>query len=564
MQEASIQPTTPAQTASVQTASLQTASAQTASLQTAPYQQLYLQMPLPCWVYDRRTLAFLDANPAAERLYGYSRAELLAMDIFDIRPPADAERLRAHLAARAAGAPASTLNDSTHRTRAGVDLAVSVQAVDIDWADCPARIVFVTDFTEQRAASTELKLLYECLESADDMIVVTQADADASGDRPIVYVNASLERRTGYPRAALLGRDARLLQGPDTDPAVRKRMCAALARWEPVTVELLNYTCSGEPYWVEMTISPVADENGRYHYWFSVERDISARKRAEQALEASHDELEARVSQRTQELQRTVRDLEFFNRTVAHDLQNPLNGVRGFAEMMLVKHGAAMNDDSRRMLGLVLRSAEQMHHIIQDLLSLGRVQRMQLRPVNVDVGELCGPLIGALQEAQPQRQVQWVLPVGMTVHADLQLLGVVFEHLLGNAWKYSANVPAARIELSGRPCAAGIVLTVADNGSGFDAEAAHALFTPFQRLHAHADFEGTGIGLATVARAVERLQGWAWAESPPGLGARFHVFLPAPVRAGAGAGNGGLSSANSRLSGPQVAPSAALDSLEHP
>jgi len=502
-----------------------------AAEQESSYRQLYLQMPLPCWVYDRRTLAFLDANPAAERLYGYSRAELLALDISDIHPPAEAERLRALLAARAEGEPLSEQSDWIHRTRSGVELSVRVSAADIDWGGREARIVVATDVTQRSAVATEIKLLYECLESADDMIVVTQADANADGDRPIVYVNAAVERRTGYSRAALLGRDPRVLQGPDTSLAERARIRDALAKWQQVTVELLNYTRSGEPYWVEMTISPVADERGWFRYWFSVERDITERKHAEQALALSRDALEARVSERTQELQHTVRDLEFFNRAISHDLQNPLNGVRGFAELLEKKHGPAMNDDGRRMLGLVRRSADHMNHIVQDLLSLGRVASMALRPGSVDLATLCQPIIDALQNAQPQRQVQWVLPAGATAHADLQLLGVVFENLLGNAWKYSANVPAARIEISAQPCAAGQVLTVADNGVGFDAAAAHALFMPFQRLHAQSDFDGTGIGLATVARAVDRLRGWAWAESPPGQGARIHVFLPAPVMA---------------------------------
>jgi signal transduction histidine kinase len=191
-----------------------------------------------------------------------------------------------------------------------------------------------------------------------------------------------------------------------------------------------------------------------------------------------------------------------------------------------------MSDDGRRMLGLIRRSADQMHCIIEDLLSLGRVSRMVLRPGTVDVAALCGPRIDALQSAQPERRVQWVMPEHTPVHADLQLLGVVLEQLLGNAWKYSARAPAARIEVLVRPCAAGQVLTVADNGVGFDAAAAQALFTPFQRLHSQADFEGTGIGLAIVARAVHRLRGWVWADALPGQGARVHVFLPAPGAAG--------------------------------
>ena len=500
-----------------------------AAAQEASYRQLYLHMPLPCWVYDRQTLAFLDVNPAAERVYGYSRDEFLGLGLCDIRSPAEGARLRAVLAARAAGEPASGQGDWIHRTRAGVELAVRIKSANIDWAGHDARIVMVTDVTEQRATATEIKLLYDCLESARDMIMVTQADANEHGDRPIVYANAALERRTGYARAELVGRDARMLQGPGTDPAVRRRLRESLAQWQPVTVELLNYTRGGEPYWVELKMSPVADERGWYRYWFSVERDITDRKRAEQAMVTRNDELEAHVSARTQELQRTVRDLEYFNRAVAHDLQNPLNGVRGFAEILAMKHGPAMTDDGRRMLGLIRRSAEHMHQIIQDLLSLGRVQRMELRPVTIDLAALCRPLIEALQRAQPQRQVQWRLPAGVQVQADLQLLRLVFENLLGNAWKYSARVPAACIEVSARQHATGLVLTVADNGSGFDTAAAHALFTPFQRLHAQADFEGTGIGLATVARAVERLQGWVWAESPQGQGARLHVFLPAPA-----------------------------------
>lgn len=512
--------------------------AHSANAPDSAYRQLYLQMPLPCWVYDKQTRAILDANPVAERLYGYSRAELLALDIGVLGSPAEAERMRALRAAQAVGEPFNEEGEWLHRTRAGVDLAVRVHVADVVWAGREARVVFATDVTQQRAAATETKLLYECLESANDMIVVTQAEADAHGARPIVYVNASVERRTGYARDELLGSDPRLLQGPDTDPATVQRIRDALEQWQPVTVELLNYTRAGEPYWVEMTISPVADESGWYHYWFSVERDVTERKRAEQALAARQDELEARVSARTKDLQHTVRDLEFFNRAVSHDLRNPLDGVRGFVELLAQRHGPAMNDDGRRMLGLIRRSAENMHRIVEDLLSLGRVQHMAPRPVIVAVDEICEPLLVALQKKQPQRQVQWLLPAGVTVRADLQLLGLVFEQLLDNAWKFSARVALARIEVSARPCAGGVVLTVADNGVGFDTAAAHALFKPFQRLLAQSEFEGTGIGLAIVARAVERLQGWAWADSAPGQGARCHVFLPARAAASFDTGAG--------------------------
>lgn len=494
------------------------------------FRTLFLQMPLACWVVDRRSLAILDANPAAERLTGCSRAQLMSAGLGDLQAPALDERARTlpFPGAEATG-PLAAPTEWIHLTRGGAELAVRISTSDIDWGGREARIVVATEVSEPRAVATEIKLLYECLEHAEDMIVVTQADADADGNRPIVYVNAAVERRTGYTRAELLGRDPRLLQGSATDPVARQRIVEALTRWQPLTVELLNYTRSGEPYWVELTISPVADERGWYRYWFSVERDITERKRSTQKLASRQDELEARVSERTRALQHTVRDLEFFNRAVSHDLQNPLNGVRGFAELLEKRHGSTMNDDGRRMLGLIQRSADHMNCIIQDLLSLGRVPRMTLRAGQVDVAALCRPLIEDLQQVEPHRAVQWVLPDRVQVHADVQLLSVVFKNLLDNAWKYTANAASARIEVSVQPCAAGQVLTVADNGVGFDTAAAHALFMPFQRLHRQADFTGTGIGLAIVARAVERLQGWAWAEGLPGQGARFHIFLPAQV-----------------------------------
>ena len=494
------------------------------------YRRLYTQMPFPCWVYDVETAAFLDVNPAAEAVYGYSRAEFLGMTLTDIRHPSETARLEAFLARRARGEVMPNPGHWVHRTRSGEELSVSVQVADITWSERAARMVFVTDITAQRATSIEIKLLYECLEVAHDMIVVTAADADAAGNRPIVYVNRAFEQRTGRARGDVIGRDARLLQGPATDAAAVARIRHALLCWQPFTVELVNYHRDGTPYWVEMTMTPVADAQGWYHYWFSVERDISARKRAEQSLADMNSELERRVSERTRELQHTVRDLESFGQSVSHDLQNPLNGVRGFAEMLQLKHGAALPEDGVRMLGLIRRSAEQMHHIIRDLLSLNRIHSMQPRPVPIDVTRLCESLLAALRAEQPQRDLRWMVEEGLHVEADLQLLHLVFEHLLGNAWKFTGKVADAVITVSAHHNLDGIVISVADNGGGFDSALAQRLFGPFQRLHAMRDFEGNGFGLAAVARAVERLDGWVWADASPGHGARFHLFLPARPR----------------------------------
>ena len=496
----------------------------------------FMQLPRPCWVYDVDTRAFLEVNPAAELTYGYTRREFLAMTLADIRRPAEAARLNRMFEARARGEPADATRHWVHRTRQGQEIAVTVEAVDFPCGERSARMVFVTDITLQHATTVENRLLYECLETAGDMIVVTAAEADAAGDHPILYVNRAFEQRTGYSRAEVIGRDPRMLQGPDTDRDEVARISRALAAWQSVTVELVNHTRSGTPYWVEMTITPVADEHGWFHYWFSVERDITERKAHQQTLSASNTGLERRVAERTRELQHTVHELEAFSRTVSHDLQNPLNGVRGFAEMLLVKHGPTLPADASRMLGLIQRSADQMHSIIEQLLALNRISSMQARPVAVELGALCLSLFETLRRRQPERTVQLDVVTCGPVHADLQLLSIVLHSLLDNAWKFTGKLnQGAAVRVGLLSVDGGVVLSVADNGIGFDTCRAQTLFSPFKRLVLAGEFDGLGIGLAQAARATERLGGWLWADGSPGQGARFQLFLPTPSSAAAAA-----------------------------
>lgn len=497
-----------------------------AEASSAALVQFMSAMRIPCWVFDVETRAFLEVNAAAERVYGYSRAEFLAMNLADIRRPADAARLFALLEQRARGEDVVWPTHWIHRTRLGAAMAVTVEAVDVAWNGRTARMVLVTDITQHRSAEIEVKLLYECLESAGDIVVVTAAERDALGDRPILYVNRAFEERTGYTRAEVIGRDARLLQGRTTEPAVVRRVNHALGRWEPVKVEMVNYTRAGDPYWVEMAITPVADDRGWYHYWFAVERDITDRKLAEHALADANIELERRVAERTRELQHTVSDLESFNRMVSHDLQNPLNGVLGLSDLLQAKHGASLPADAIRMLHLIWQSADQMHHTLADLLSLSRISSMQSRPTPVDLSGLCAPMLTTLRGRHPQRALNFQVLQTAELHADLQLLQLAFQQLLDNAWKYSGKTAVASILIGARANADGVVVTVQDNGVGFDAAGAQALFSPFKRLRGTEGIAGTGIGLAIVARAVDRLGGWVWAEGQVGQGAHFHVFLP--------------------------------------
>lgn len=496
----------------------------------------FLHSPLPCWVYDVATRAFLEVNPAAERVYGYSRHQFLGMHLADIRRPSEAARLDAYLDACSSTNAPPPPRHWVHRTRSGEDIAVTVEAVDFPCGEHGARMVFVTDITAQRASAVENKLLYQCLESAGDMIVVTSADRDAQGKHPILYVNQAFEQRTGHARSEVLGQDPSLLQGPGTDRRTLERIHQALATWQPVTVELLNYTRSGQPFWVELSLTPVADERGWYHYWFAVERDISARKATERSLRDQNAVLEQHVAERTRALQHTVHELEAFNHAVSHDLQNPLNGVRGFAEILLMRQGAVLPADAIRMLGLIKRSADQMHHIVEQLLLLSRISRMQPRPVQIAPAALCRALLDEIvaQPGAPAPPQSLDTSACAGLQADLPLLRCVLQPLLDNACKFSGAAPAV-IRVSTRPVAGGVVLSVADQGLGFAAADARALFNPFCRLAGARGLPGLGTGLAQAARAAQRLDGWLWADARPGQGACFHLYLP---QAAASAGPG--------------------------
>jgi PAS domain S-box-containing protein len=484
-------------------------------------QQLLRLMPLPCWVVDAVSLAVLEANRAAEEAYGYARDEFLGLSWSELAGSADACRSLT-TEPGGAGAPSYWIL----RTRRGDRVAAEIRAHEIAWSGRPVYLVFATDITRQREATLEMQLVYECLEAAGDMIVVTAADPDVRGERPIVYVNRAFEQRTGYTRAEAIGRDAKFLQGPLSDPDAVARLRRAIARWEPVTVELVNYTKAGEAFWIEMTLTPTADERGWYHYWFAVESDITERKQLQQSLLDSNDELERRVADRTRELRNMVRDLEAYNRMVSHDLQNPLNGVRGFTELLQMKHAAALPADASRMLGLIQRSADHMHRVIEDLLALSRINTMLPRPALVDLVQMAQAILDKHRAQEPTRQVLFESAEAAPLLVDRQLLQIICEQVLGNAWKYTRQQPEALLSLHTRPCEAGVVVTFCDNGIGLDASAAQALFGPFQRQARARPFEGTGIGLAIVARAADRLSGWVWADSPGGAGMRIHLFLP--------------------------------------
>lgn len=226
-----------------------------------------------------------------------------------------------------------------------------------------------------------------------------------------------------------------------------------------------------------------------------------------------------------EELEQKNRDLESFSYTVSHDLRAPLRAIDGFAAALAEDYGDQFDERAQRYLQKVRAASRRMAELIDDLLKLSQLGRAAIHPETVDLTVLVRQVADGLAGSSPERDAQFIIQPNVEAEADPRMMRVLFENLLGNAWKFTARTPQAVIEFAAHDGDAGPVYVVSDNGAGFEMANAARLFAPFQRLHSDEDYPGTGIGLATVHRIVERHGGHIWAEGEPGRGARFSWTL---------------------------------------
>ncbi len=225
-------------------------------------------------------------------------------------------------------------------------------------------------------------------------------------------------------------------------------------------------------------------------------------------------------------LRQANRELEAFSYSVAHDLGAPLRAIDGFSRSVIADAGDRLGVQAKQDLERVAAAAQRMRQIIDDLLRLSRVVKADLNLEDVNVSALARLTLSDLQVAEPGRELEISVQRGLRCHADTGLVRVLLENLLGNAWKFTRKRANAKLEFMAIELRGERVFVVRDNGAGFDMEHAHKLFLPFERLHSEDDFSGTGIGLVTARRVVERHGGRIWAEGAPGGGAAFYFTLP--------------------------------------
>lgn len=263
----------------------------------------------------------------------------------------------------------------------------------------------------------------------------------------------------------------------------------------------------------------------------ALERELKAQQEAVVALNRH-------LAAHAEELERANRDLESFGYTVSHDLRTPLTNINGYCQVILEIFGAGLDPKCREFIEVIYDETIAMSELIKTLLDFSRLTRTELVRKSVNLSELAQAGAAALKMREPQRQVEFHIEPGLAAQCDENLARVALDNLLGNAWKYSAGTEKARIEFAAATVSGEQVFLVRDNGAGFDMEQADQIFTPFKRLHAPGEFQGYGIGLATVQRIIERHGGRVWATGAKGEGAAFYFTLPAADKEPAGSREG--------------------------
>jgi PAS domain S-box-containing protein len=347
------------------------------------------------------------------------------------------------------------------------------------------------------------------VENIPDMVFVKEATTLS-----FVRFNRAGEQLLGIPREQLIGKSDNDFFPPDEARFFIDKDRETLAKRTLVDIPEEPIQTSQGERWLHTKKVPILDATGVPRFLLGISEDITDRKRDLAALREAKEQAEF-----------STRELQAFSYSVAHDLRAPLRAISGFGGALLEDYGDQLDEQGRSYLERIKTSVHRMGALIDALLKLSQVTREGLQVQPLDLGDLFRQAIATLQRAEPDRQLEIVVSGDLAATGDPTLLSIVFDNLCGNAWKFTSRSPAPRIELGVEVDGSDRVYFIRDNGVGFEMKYVDKLFGVFQRLHTEREFPGTGIGLVTVQRIVQRHRGRVWGRGEVGVGATFYFTL---------------------------------------
>lgn len=375
------------------------------------------------------------------------------------------------------------------------------------------------DITERREAEQNRSRLAAVVEASEDAIVTARSDGT------IEHWNTGAEHIFGYTAEEIIGHNVSVLIPPERHNEREEVLNTVMEGNKVQNFETVRLRKDGRLIDISLSASPLRNERGEPTFLTVIARDITGRLQREREIRELNTRLEQHVQERTKELDAANRELESFSYSVSHDLRAPLRVIDGFSAALQEDCSEQLDEQGRHYIQRIRAGVQRMGQLISAMLNLSRLTRTELRKQTVDLSSLAETILDDLLAENPTRRIEARVAEGVNAEGDPQLLEIVLRNLLGNAWKFTSGRSPAEIAFGVQRDDDRTVYFVRDNGTGFDMRYADKLFVPFQRLHGQSEFEGVGIGLATVQRIIHRHGGRIWAEAEEDRGATFFFTL---------------------------------------